>query len=123
MATILTWRNDGTRPHCQMVLDGGDQVSITLAASGVVIARISHGERRGERLFRGDADLATRICLGLLAGKPPRGTTPLDILAVAVAGFATAEAVERAFADAAAALRPPGFTGLLRRWFGARGAP
>ena len=121
MATILTWRNDGGQPHCDMLLENGERVRIVLGTDGVAIDRLGLDRRPSETLFRGDADLAARICHGLLDGRSPAASSPLDILARTVAGLPTAAAVKHAFADAAAALQPPRFAGLLRRWFGAIG--
>lgn len=104
MSKILLWRNDGELPHCQMLLANGDLVAIALSADGVRIERLGRDTTSPELLFRGDADIATGLCMGLLGGKPPQSTTPLDLLAAAVAGMPSAAAVRGAFVDAARGL-------------------
>jgi len=104
MSKILTWRNDGDMPYCQILLPDGDAVAITLSGAGMRIDRLDRDGTVREMLFRADADVTTAICIGLLAGKPPQSTTPLDVLAGAVAGMPSAAAVRGAFADAARGL-------------------
>lgn len=114
MPKILTWRNDGEQPYCQMLLENGDAVAIALSAEGVRIDRLGRDGTSSESLFRGDADVATGICIGLLAGKPPQSTTPLDVLAAAVAGMPSATAVRGAFTEAARGL--PAARGVAATW-------
>lgn len=104
MSKILTWRNDGDMPYCQMLLRNGDSVAIALSGEGMRIDRLGWDGTPSETLFRADADITTAICVGLLAGKPPQSTTPLDVLAGAVAGMPSAAAVRGAFDDAARGL-------------------
>jgi hypothetical protein len=104
MSKILTWHNDGGQPHCQMLLDNGDSGVITLSGAGVRIDRLGWDGTPSDTLFRGDADIAAGICMGLLTGKPPQSTTPLDVLAAAVACMPSAVAVRGAFNEAARGL-------------------
>jgi len=104
MFKILLWRNDGDLSHCRMLLANGDFIAITLSAGGVRIDRLGRDGTPEDVLFRGDAEVATGICMGLLAGKPPQSTTPLDVLAGAVARMPSAAAVRGAFQDAARGL-------------------
>lgn len=104
MSRILVWRNERDRPYCAMVLVNGDRVSVVLDAGGLQITRIDGEGRRGEVLFRADADTAGRICHALLAGRRPDSATPLDLLASAVNDLGSAQAVRGAFETAAAAL-------------------
>lgn len=40
MSKILTWRNDGDMPYCQILLPDGDSVAITLSGAGMRIDRL-----------------------------------------------------------------------------------
>jgi hypothetical protein len=104
MSTVLDWRDDGGLPHCKVVLASSERVAITLSAGGVQIDMLGWDGTLSDRLFSGNAELATGICTGLLAGAPPQATTPLHILAAAVAGMPSAAAVRAAFNDAARGL-------------------
>ena len=115
MASILDWRDDGELPRCEMLLASGEHVTITLNAGGVQIDLLDHGGRRGTCLFQGNVETATDICMGLLADKPPHSTTPLRILATAVAAMPTAEAVRGAFTTAARGLESRRTSGVIPR--------
>jgi len=104
MARILVWRNERDRPYSAMVLANGDRVDLALDAGGLQISRIDGEGRRGEVLFRSDAETASRICHALLAGRPPDRSTPLDLLTNVVNGIDSAAEVRSAFQTAAAAL-------------------
>ena len=104
MSTVLTYRNDGDRPFCEIALDGGDRVQLQLDSAGLVIERQALGARPGEILFKGDADVVTGMCVALLGPITAKKTTPLDVLMSVVMQMPSAADVRRAFADAAKAL-------------------
>jgi len=104
MSTVLTYRNDGDRPFCEIALDDGDRVQLHLDKSGLVIERQALGARPSEILFEGTADLVSDMCVALLGAAAVKTTTPLDVLMSVVVQMRSAADVRAAFRDAAKAL-------------------
>jgi hypothetical protein len=104
MSTVLTYRNDGDRPFCEIALDDGDHVQLQLDKSGLVIERQALGDRPREVLFKGDAGLVSDMCAALLGPMPAKNITPLDILTSMVVQMRSATDIRTAFRDAAKAL-------------------
>jgi hypothetical protein len=99
MASFLAYVKDGPRPLCDVMLDSGERVQVTLDSAGAVIERLAGGGMR-ELLFRGSPDTMARICA---AFQPPGGlVAPLEVLAALVVGLGSADKVRNAFRRAAA---------------------
>jgi hypothetical protein len=104
MSTVLTYRNDGDRPFCEIALDDGDRVQLQLDKAGLVIERQALGDRPREVLFKGDAGLVSDMCAALLGPVSAKKTTPLEVLTSVVVQLRSAADVRSAFRDAAKAL-------------------
>ncbi len=103
MGTVLTYRNDGDKPFCEIALDDGDRVQLHLDAAGLVIERQALDKRPAEVLFKGDADTVTDICMALIGQTPATRKTALDVLSSVVTQLPSAEDVRAAFTAAARA--------------------
>lgn len=103
MGTVLTYRNNGERPFCEVALDNGDRVQLQLDKAGVLIERQALEGRPTEILFKGDPDLVTSMCVALLGKTPASNTTPLDLLISIVTQIPSANEVREAFRAAAKA--------------------
>ena len=100
MATVLTYRNDGDLPYCEVALDGGDRVVLRLDRGGAVIERQASGATPAEVLFHGDAGLVEDICVALRDPASRGKTTPLDLLLSVVTQLRSAEDIRNAFGAA-----------------------
>jgi hypothetical protein len=100
--TVLVWRNDGSAPFCEMLLDRGERIAVSLTAAGATIERLpdSHGPR--EMLVRASPDDIAWICATLGVGRPDE---VLDVIVGIVERLGSAEQVREAFAAALAAMR------------------
>src|SRR5215467_13688470 len=105
MATVMRYRSGGTEPHCELALENGDHVLITLERSGVTIRRLARGDKPEQILFLGSVHVVADICLALLDGEPAFETNVLDLFVSIVSKFRSAEDIRTAFAEATA---PPG---------------
>ncbi len=101
MGTILTYRNDGERPFCEIALDDGDHVQVQLDRRGFVIERPALEHRAAEVLFKGDVELVSDLCAAMLGPGALSKTTPLDVLVSIVKQMPTAVDVRAAFGAAA----------------------
>ena len=102
MATVLRYRSGGGQPFCEVALENGDRVLITMDAGGVTIKREARPGIPEEILFLGTVHLATEICLALLDGKPVSETTVLDLFLSIVSQFRSADDIRAAFAKVSA---------------------
>jgi len=109
MATVITYRNDDSRPYAELALDSGERVLLTLDHGGALIERLAGRGRPAEVLFRGTPALVAQICGGLMDRKPAEQSTPLDILLAAILQLGSAAAVRDAFRDVAAGLQALGW--------------
>ncbi len=103
MGTVLTYRNNGERPFCEVALDNGDRVQLHLDKAGVMIERQALEGRPAEILFKGDPDLVTGMCVAFLGRTPTDNTTPLDLLISIVTQIPSAKEVREACRAAARA--------------------
>jgi hypothetical protein len=60
MATLLRYRSYGDQPFCEVMLENGDQVLISVDAGGVTIKREARRDAAEEILFLGPVHLVTR---------------------------------------------------------------
>jgi len=102
MATLLRYRSYGGQPFCEVMLENGDQVMITVDAGGVTIKREARRDAAEEILFLGPVHLVTDICMAMLDGRPASETTVLDIFLSIVSEFHSAEDIRAAFAKVSA---------------------
>jgi len=100
MATLMRYRRDGAQPHCEIVLENGDHVQVTLAPGGVVITRLARADRPEQILFLGSTHVVADICLALLNGRPASEASVLDIFLAVVSQFRSAQDIRAAFAEA-----------------------
>src|SRR5689334_10847803 len=63
MATLLRYRSYGGQPFCEVMLENGDRVRITVEALGVTIKREARRDTAEEILFLGPVHLVTDICM------------------------------------------------------------
>jgi hypothetical protein len=104
MATILTYRNEGEMPFCEIALDDGAHVQLQLNKSGLIIERQARDERPAEILFKADPFLVSDLCAALLGSVRAVNTTPLDILVPVVMQMRSAGDVRDAFRAASKGL-------------------
>ena len=102
MATLLRYRSYGGQSLCEVALQNGDRVLITVEAGGVIIKREARRDTPEEILFLGPVHLATDICLAMLDGRPASETTVLDIFLSVVSQFRTADDIRACFAKVSA---------------------
>lgn len=102
--TMLVYRDDGVRPHCEIALSGGDRVQLALDAAGLVIERLAGDGRSAELLFKAPPKIVSRLCAGLVGPKERTEAPPLRILAATVQRIGTAADVKAAFKAAVASL-------------------
>jgi len=102
MTTLLRYRGYGAQPCCEVALENGDHVLITVEAGGVTIKRLARGDTPNEILFLGSVPVVADICVALLDGRPASETTVLDIFVSLVSQFRTADDIRAAFAEATA---------------------
>ena len=102
MATgaVITFRDDSERPRSEVALRNGDHVLLELDRGGLTITQVSDAAQPAV-LFRGDADMVSRLCAGLVASPNTIRATPLQILVAAVIQLSSAADVRRAFNAAA----------------------
>lgn len=98
IGTILLFRDEGDRPHCEIALANGDRVALALGIDGLMVTR------RAELLFRASPKTVAAICAALMGPKRETGASPLRILAAAVQRIGSAAEVRAAFETAAAEL-------------------
>jgi hypothetical protein len=101
LGTVLAYRDDGTRPHCEIALGNGDRVQLALDSKGLVIERLGP---RIETLFQASPKVVSQICAGLVGPKGRSDASPLRILAAVIQRLGSAADVRAAFADGAARL-------------------
>ena len=102
MATVMRYRSDGAQPHCELALENGDHVLITIERSGVTITRLARRDRPEEILFLGSVPVVADICLALLDRRPAAETSVLDTFVSVVSQFRSGEDIRAAFAAATA---------------------
>ena len=98
MATLMRYRSYGDQPYCEVALENGDRVLITVEAAGVTIKRLPRRDAAEEILFIGCVHLVTDICMALLDGRPASETTVLDVFLSVVRQFRSADDIRAAFA-------------------------
>ncbi len=98
LGTVLVYRDDGTRPHCEIVLGNGDRVQLVLDSKGLAIEQLGP---KNETLFQAPPKLVSQICAGLVGPKARSEGTPLRILAALVQRIGSAADVRAAFTEAA----------------------
>ncbi len=108
MGTITVFRDTDDPPYAEIVLDNGERVGLTVTDGGLVIRRLYDQAAGGGALFEADADLVARLCAALSGRRWARRTTPLQILAGAVAQIGSSVEVRAAFQAASRESRPPG---------------
>jgi hypothetical protein len=101
VAHFLAYVKDGQRPFCDVMLDSGERVQVTLDRGGATIERLAGGGVR-ELLFRGSPETMARICIAFQ--QPGSSRAPLEVIAALVVGLGSAEKVRAAFRSAAAGL-------------------
>jgi len=104
MGTVLTFRNDGERPFCEIALDDGERIQMQLDKNGLVIERQAVGTKPAEVLFKGDADLVTDMCMAFTGDKPTSRKSALEILTAVVTQIPSGPKVRDAFKAAARAV-------------------
>ncbi len=104
VGTILLYRDDGDRPHCEIALGNGDRIRLLLGRDGLVIVRIAPSAAQDEPLVRIAPAQVAKVCAGLVGPKGRSDASPLRILAAAAQRIGSAAEVRAAFAEAAAAL-------------------
>ena len=98
--TILLFRDDGSRPRCEIALENGDRVRLVLDADGLAITRIAPTSESNDILFHAAPATVAGICAGLVGPKRQSGASPLQILAATVQRIGSAAEVRSAFAEA-----------------------
>ena len=96
--TILFFRDDVERPHCEIALAGGERVSLALDRGGLVVAKEGPAGA-AKLLFRAPAELVSLICAGLVGPQRHSHASPLSLLAAMVVRIDTPAEVEAAFRD------------------------
>jgi hypothetical protein len=104
IGTVLVYRDDDSRPSCEIALGNGDRVQIALDAEGLTITHLAPAAERNEVLFRAPPPVVAQLCAGLVGAKGRSAAPPLRILAATVQRLDSARAVRAAFAEAAAGL-------------------
>jgi len=104
VATVLTYRNDGDRPFCEIALNGGERVQVELGGEGLVISQPGQDARPAEVLFQGDAELVADLCGALFGSAIASSKSPLDLLMSVVMQLRSAREVRDAFHAAEQAL-------------------
>ena len=99
MGTVLTFRNDGDKPHSEIALANGERVRLQLDKYGLVIERQTEGAPPAV-LFKGDADLVTDICMAFVGSKPASRQTALELLTSIVTQLPLTQHVQEAFTAA-----------------------
>jgi hypothetical protein len=102
MATILAYRRDGRRPYCELVLDSGERILVSLDASGASIERMAGPGVSHALLFRASPDTVAWICATLQQDRQGGLAEPLDLLVKLVLAMRSAEHVRAAFDQAVA---------------------
>ena len=104
VGTVLSFRDDGRQPCCDVALDSGDPVRLILDADGLQIARSAPADRVGEVLFRAGPSEVAAICAGVVGPKRQSGASPLRTLAAAAQRIGSAAELRSAFSEMAAGL-------------------
>jgi hypothetical protein len=97
MTTLITYRNQPTGRFCEVALDNGERICITVDHTGVVIERPADDRFSRAELFRGTPDLASDICAALAHGSSVTDGAPMDIMLAMVIQLGSAAKVEEAF--------------------------
>jgi hypothetical protein len=100
VGTILLFRDDSSRPRCEIALDNGDRVQLILDADGLAIARMVPSGGANETIVRAAPEQVARICAGLVGPKERSAASPLRLLAAVVQRIGSAGEVRSAFAAA-----------------------
>lgn len=98
----MRYRSYGGQPYCEVALENGDHVTVTVEAGGVTIKRLARRHAAEEILFIGPVHVVTDICMALLDGKPASDTTVLDVFLSVVSRFRTSADIRAAFVEATA---------------------
>jgi hypothetical protein len=98
----MRYRSGGTEPYCELALENGDHVLITLERSGVTIRWLARDDKPEQILFLGSVNVVADICLALLDRQPASETSVLDLFVSVVSQFRCAEDIRAAFAEAIA---------------------
>jgi hypothetical protein len=101
LGTIIVFRDDGNRPHSELVLRNGDRVQIALGGEGLTVTFIG-GPDDWEILFHTDPATVAHICAGLVSSPNAFKATPLRILVSAIVQLGSAGEVRTVFERAAA---------------------
>lgn len=104
MASLMRYHGYGPRPCCEVVLDSGDHLLITVESAGVVIKRLARAGTPEEILFVGPVHMVGEICAAVLNGKPASEITVIDIFLAVVSQFRSASDVKAAFTEVSAQL-------------------
>ena len=86
MPTVIAFRNEPHQRFFHVVLDGGEQVTLRLDADGLVIEQLGDARNAARTLFRGNADQASGIALGLIGARKAKPDAVLDVLQSPVFG-------------------------------------
>lgn len=97
MTTLITYRNQPTGRFCEVAVDNGERICISVDHTGVVIERSPDVLVPAAVLFRGTADLAADICAALALGSSAADTAPMDIILGTVVALGSAAKVEKVF--------------------------
>lgn len=97
IGTILLFRDEGDRPHCEIALANGDRVSLALDARGLAVTQIVAAAPHARLLFRTTPDRVSSICAGMVGPKREADASPLRILAATVQRISSAAEVKAAF--------------------------
>jgi hypothetical protein len=100
LGTIIVFRDDGERPHSELVLSGGDRVKLALDGNGLTVTH--DGSADPAVLFQADPETVAQICAGLMSSSNSPKASPLRILVSAVVQLESASEVRAAFESAAA---------------------
>jgi hypothetical protein len=97
LGAVISFHDDGRRPHAELVLANGDRVHVRLGPDGMVISRAD-----GPVLFEASPDIVARICASLVPSRS--ATQPLNVIVAVAVNLPSADALRRAFADATAGM-------------------
>jgi hypothetical protein len=103
MSTILAYRKDGPSPYCDMVIDSGERVLISLDSEGISIERLIGPGMQRSLLLRASSETIAWICATLQQGRRGELTQPLDVLMSLAIELASGERIHAALNTAAAA--------------------
>jgi len=102
MATLMRYHSYGARPCCEVALDTGEHLLITIEDTGVVIKRLARAGTPEENLFVGPSHLVAEICAAFLKGRKATELTVMDLFLALTSQFRSADELKTAFATVSA---------------------